>query len=500
MPSLLTSDGVVIEIPAAGCILGRGTAEPGEGVTVVDLHPAAGGRTVSRRHAALSQREGVWYLDLQPEASNPAWVDDLPLEPQQTRRLNDGARIRLGDVFLTFVAPAARQPRPSLALGLEDAVAALTPTSLTRVTPFFGMMIDDATWRDAHEYHRQSAALDRRAAHGWGIAQGLHVHTDPATPGGLLVQPGIALDALGRLVIVPTVHAISSGALPEGTHYVTLRWIEHPEQPQPAWQGAEDYSRSRESYTLTVEAAHPAPPAIELARIIGPGFMRNAQDLRSPGVAELDQRYRAGLQVRAPRDIVIGSLQPGPRVMGAPAPNALGLQQLSRAISGTAPYRARLAGAFALGEALPQLALLYLADSMPFTVAEADLAPLRDFLAGGGVLLADRCSPQQNPAFTQSVRNLATQLGRNPTPVLRGHPLLDSRHLFTASPLTPEGEPALEEHEGFVTSTIDLGLCWQGGSTAAPLEREAIRGYLELGVNLAAYGRQRCHPFEVLEP
>lgn len=499
MPNLLTSDGIILAIPPQGCVLGRGPAEPGEG-SVIDLTEVSNARTVSRRHARLGLRDGDWYLMLQAEALNPAWVDDLPLEPQLPRRLTDGARIRLGDVFLTFVAPLERTALPAPNLGLDDAVADLRPEPLTRLTPFFGMLIDDAAWRDAHEYHRAAAALDRRAGHGWGIAQGLQVRTDPATAGGLLVEPGVALDTEGHLVVVPARHAVASPALPEGTHYITLRWTEQQTDPQPAWQGAGEYTRAREGYTLTIEGTYPEPPAIELARVVGPGFMRNAQNLRAAGAAELDLRYRVPLGIRPPRDLLVGSLLAGPQVTAAALPNAAGLQQLVRAIAGTPPFRARPAGAFVAGDRLPPLSLLYFADVRPFSFTDADLAPLRDYLAEGGVLLADGCHPQQSPAFTQAVLNLAARLGRSPQPVLRGHPLLESRHLFPGAPTTPDGAPALSEHEGFVMSEVALGLCWNGGPDTAPLSRTAVRESLELGVNIAAYGRQRRHPFEVLEP
>jgi hypothetical protein len=181
------------------------------------------------------------------------------------------------------------------------------------------------------------------------------------------------------------------------------------------------------------------------------------------------------------------------------ASHRLGLRFLLREIGLTTAYRARWAGVFRLGEALPPVPMLYLAGSGRFAPGDAAVARLRDYLQVGGVLLADGCREGPVAEFAASVEALAGALGLSLQPVGRWHPLLTSRHVFGEAPLLGQNDSVLAEGGGLILSTADYGCAWQGGRQDRPLPREAIRAALELGVNVAVYGRQRQRPLEVVE-
>jgi hypothetical protein len=91
---------------------------------------------------------------------------------------------------------------PSLADPIlpADAEAAARPPE--RVNYATGMLLDAADFRDEQSYHRGRLAAALRALHGYGTVAGLRVR-EPAEGDGTLelrVEPGLAIDRLGRLL------------------------------------------------------------------------------------------------------------------------------------------------------------------------------------------------------------------------------------------------------------------------------------------------------------
>ncbi|PJF44447.1 MAG: hypothetical protein CUN55_03875 [Phototrophicales bacterium] len=107
-------------------VLGR--RDPATGALPdVDLTPFAGYRMgVSRRHCVLRYTEGK-YLDLFDQgSSNGTYLNGLRVEPHQPYRLNDGDRLRLGQITLRihFEARAvpATTPKTAPSSGLPVAI------------------------------------------------------------------------------------------------------------------------------------------------------------------------------------------------------------------------------------------------------------------------------------------------------------------------------------------------------------------------------------------
>ncbi|MEE8469936.1 MAG: hypothetical protein V3S51_01255, partial [Dehalococcoidia bacterium] len=61
-------------------------------------------------------------------------------------------------------------------------------------------------------------------------------------------------------------------------------------------------------------------------------------------------------------------------------------------------------------------------------------------------------------------------------------------HTFSEIPPGTENGILLEGGH-MVYSANDYGCAWQGGRQASPLPRENIRSSIEMGINIALYGR-----------
>ena len=282
------------------------------------------------------------------------------------------------------------------------------------------------------------------------------------------------------------------------TAFVSLQYTDEPTRPQSAWDGDEHATRVLERACLSVEAQPPEPPALELARFVATGELSDAASPTDPQPGEVDLRFRERQPIRQRPDLTIAQLS-------LPADEAedthrLGLRFVAREIAQTTPYRVRWAGKIDLNQPLPAFSLVYFTGRGAFPpLAAEQLDHLRTYLAGGGVLFADACRTGKWHEFAASVESIATALEVELQPVERWHPLLLSRHVLSAPPLSVKGEAPLTEASGIVLSYSDYGCAWQGGSDDQPLGRERIRAALELGVNLAVFGQQRRRPLDVLD-
>ena len=392
---------------------------------------------------------------------------------------------------------AARLPERSLAVG------ALGAAEVKRVNPFRGLMVDERTWADAHDYHRTQSRLHLLSAHGFGVVEGLEVVADPLGTGAVVVRPGLAVDAQGRSIFLRKEQRVDVSSSAGGMTFITLRLREEPAAPQRYWSEADEFTRIVESAEVAAVGTPPTAPSLELARFVQVGsVVRDAPNPLDPRSGEIDLRFRERVAVRPRPDLAVAQIVPTEAESNGSGPGAshrFGLRLLLREIGLTTPYRARWAGVCRLGEPLPPVSVLYLTALGGFTVSESTATRLRDFLAGGGVLFADACSQGRIGEFAAAVDALATSVGAALQPVARWHPLLLARNVFTAPPTLGLSGVRLLEGGGIVLSTADYGCAWQGGGPESPLAREDVRAALELGVNVAVFARQRQRPLEVVD-
>jgi hypothetical protein len=529
--SLVSTDGTSFELGEGETLVGRGERQVGD-PPKVNLGHLPGGLSVSRHHVRLRQEQDEWHLVVERQSTNDTFVDGFALPKGFATPIKDGARLQLGEVVVVFRGaaepgedvddtldrePVAYVPPPPRSLLLSTSppvlpqagpwVARLQPRStvfealgvseLARVNPFEGLMVDAQTWADEQAYHRAAMRLHLLSDHGWGIVEGLEVVVSSGAPGTLLVRAGLAVDALGRTLLVGRDTQLAVPNDGGGLAYVSLQYADEPTQPQSAWDGDEHATRVLERARLSVGRTPPERPALELARFFATGDLHDAENPTTPGRGEVDLRFRERQYVRPRPELTIAQLS----LNTTDDTHRLGLRFLAREIAQTTPYRARWAGALGLDQPIPSaVSMLYFTghDSFP-PLSAANLDYLRTYLAAGGVLFADACHTDNWQDFASSVSTVAGALGVDLQPVERWHPLLLSRHVLAGPPLSLQSGPALTEAGGIVLSSSDYGCAWQGGPHDQALGRERIRAALEFGVNVAVFGQQRRRPLDVLD-
>jgi hypothetical protein len=124
-----------------------------------------------------------------------------------------------------------------------------TPRPFTRVRYFSGQMLSADDLTAEQEYSIRKRELHNRALHGSGVVHGLDV---TGGSDAVMVSPGVALDGLGREIVVPQAVSVD---VTVGAGEVVLRYAEDAAALTP---GGEP-SRTVETYELRVEAPTDPP-------------------------------------------------------------------------------------------------------------------------------------------------------------------------------------------------------------------------------------------------
>lgn len=367
---------------------------------------------------------------------------------------------------------------------------------LKRVNPFEGLMVDAATWQDAHEYHRCHQRLHNLAAHGSGIVVGLDVIANSPPDGSVIITPGLGIDPDGNVIVVsqPQRYFLKAGTT--GTTYLVIQFREIPTGADSGGTSDGQDSRIQEAYRIQERDRLPDEPYVELARVALTGkveTIKDPADPLSPGVSEIDPRYRprAGVRPQVPLAIAQGVIGSGP----PDSRHLAGLSNLANELTQLGLCQARLIGSAPLEVGPPDCSLLYLLLSTSWTPSKQEMANLGYFLSRGGVVLLETCAGTvDSPLNRQAEATFSAvtqQLGLSPSAVKLGHPLLSSRFVFGQPPPGLLGDGPVLEAQGFVFTPRDYGCAWQGGTTDKPLTREVIRGAVEFGVNLVMFAQNR---------
>lgn len=130
----------------------------------------------------------------------------------------------------------------------------------TRPSFFDGQLLTAEDLRREQVYQDQRRQLLNLATVGAGVVTGLEVSADPDGT-GITVSPGLAIDGLGREIILPADTRVPwptpDGAAPRRWGAV-IELAEQPADPVPTTDGPVS-SRVSEGATITVVTEEPAP-------------------------------------------------------------------------------------------------------------------------------------------------------------------------------------------------------------------------------------------------
>ena len=361
-----------------------------------------------------------------------------------------------------------------------------------RVNAFDGMKMDAAVWNQAHHFHLHMQRLHNHVFHGTGIVFGLDVSAIGPRSRSLLINPGVAADRDGSLIIVPEAQEYALTSKRKGTLYLILQFREVPAQDSSEKRSKADrQSRLQQAFRIQESETPGGDLDIELARVemtdeTSP--LTDAEDFLNPQANQIDLRFRqyAGTHVRG--EICIGQLVQKDQKQ---AIHTDGLFNLIEHMNNDSPYRAHFSGHVTFGDEFRHCNVLYFAGDKGFELTQEEKQTLGTFIDKGGFLWGDGCRRSSKDHFGLAFDQLAKELKRKPVQVTRGHPVFGSHYVFSESPRGAHEGGAVLSGDGLAYCGIDYGCAWKGGSDKENLSREMIRAALEFGTNIAVFGFRR---------
>jgi hypothetical protein len=400
---------------------------------------------------------------------------------------------------------------------------------MKRVNPFQGLVIDADTWKDAHNYHRESMKLHIFAFHKTGIVSGLEVTASNPADASVNISTGVAIDPDGNAIILPQKHKYLLQTQEKRVVYLIIQFREIPGEPfQPPESGQP--TRILEAYRVQERDALPSEPYVELARIdFDPAVnsIKNAKNPSKPGINEINLRYREeALRTEAeaapPAAAAAAAVAPMPVREPSPAPataasrdtapavetmligylplgeagkdlHKRGLMNLAEELNHRSAYRVAIEDELNPRKNFTRYSLIYLTGNSRFDLSSEIQTALGNYLRAGGFIFGDGCSGNSGGAeakgakeFGLAFNRLASQFNCKLGMVQRGHPLLTANYVFAEVPPGCEA-PMLLEGGNMICSNSDYGCAWDGGHTDQPLSREVIRCATEIGANIVSY-------------
>jgi hypothetical protein len=142
---------------------------------------------------------------------------------------------------------------------------------LKRPSYFAGRLLDAATLSAEQDYFREKLRRLNRTVLGHGVVSGLGVRVEPASAGGgIVVEPGYAIDALGEELALPGGAALSAPRHGDCA-YVTMRFWERAVSPTPTPAGGPAAMSMIEEACIVAVSPDAVAEAVALARLLRSG-------------------------------------------------------------------------------------------------------------------------------------------------------------------------------------------------------------------------------------
>ncbi len=364
-----------------------------------------------------------------------------------------------------------------------------------RIKPYDGMVVTSDVWEEAHAYHRQQTQYHQRLSHGVGILAGLEVCASDPPDSSVYIQPGVAVNGDGQLIVVPEALAYNLGAA-QGPLYLLLSYEES--QPQPAdgqTDAAEVMLYVHVQYGLVAAGTPPVPNGthVELARLRRQGAespITTAADAARPGLNQIDLRFRQTIGYLAPSAAKVGVCYLGATSENAATCPSHGAHTLARVLRQTGqPIWCDEDIGLAADADWSEYALIYLVARNSFQLSPDELNVLYVYLHSGGTLFLEVCRQGADPQGAEAaLLDMLGSFGVAVSDLPVQHALLAEPNVFAAPPVGFAATDAarFKVGEGVFFSTYDYGCLWDGQRNGQPATREEIRAAHEWGANLIA--------------
>lgn len=358
-----------------------------------------------------------------------------------------------------------------------------------RIKPVDGMAVTADVWDEAHEHTRQLLRQHQRLQHGAGIVAGLDVIASDPPDSAVYIQPGVALDAQGHVIVVTQPQSFDLGAA-QGTLHIMLSYGE--DGPRIDGSRAEGVPYVTAQYSIEAVET-PGREGVELARVRRSGAkpIANAPAPDQPGLNTIDARFRAASVSARPTLAAVGVAYLG---QAKDRRHGAGAAVLARAISRAGQVRVIVDDNVSLNTELAHYTLIYLVGHGAFQLAPDEMNAIYAYLQAGGTVLYESCQQAADAAKADAAfLDLLASFGQQLADLPRAHALLNSPHLFAAPPagFEPGKAGAIKLSSNIILSSGDYGCVWQGDRQGGAADRADIRSALEFGENIVTYAVQR---------
>ena len=364
-----------------------------------------------------------------------------------------------------------------------DDNSALNIFPKTRIKPYDGMAVTADVWGQAHDEHRKARQAHDVVFHRPGIVSGLDVQANDPPDQYVFISPGVAVDAVGNVIVLTEPVAYDFGENKAGLLYLMLG---HGERE--AGGVDKDVKQIHAEFVVAGRSSLPKRPAVELARVQigGPGLpIKNPENSAHPATGELDLRFRAQVGPQAQRQVVVGLAHFGREVDDV----AAGWRFLAAECDRVSPYHLILDVGVPFSADLSRYELLYLSAKGAFNADAAVLKALQAYLEQKKVLFAESLDGAAEESFIA----LFGKLGRKLSPLAATASLLESPFLFASPPMGAQAGN-LQVGKQLIFSSAGYSLAWAGKLPFESRSRSDIRSAHEWGVNLIQHCLRAAPP------
>jgi len=173
------------------------------------------------------------------------------------------------------------------------------PNTVKRLNYYDHQFLRAPDFTDEQSYHLNLRRLHNSLLHTWGIAQGLQVTLAGGGGTAVTVGAGVAIDSLGREIVLSSDVNLDLGVGPEATFNITIAYDEQ-QTDATTEAGGPGQTRVTEQPNLSFSQTAPAVPSMTL---ILAKVLRTAAGL---GAIDLSDRRAAGVVVSP--DLAVNSL------------------------------------------------------------------------------------------------------------------------------------------------------------------------------------------------
>lgn len=348
-----------------------------------------------------------------------------------------------------------------------------------RVFPYDGLVVTSQVWKDAHGYHHQAAQGHTLLFHGSGIVTGLEVVAGGQPEPTVYVQPGVAVDGHGRVIVVPETQCYELSSGMNGLLHLVISYRESQEgnlenSADDSLPGQPKYMR--EQFLVTASSIPESEDVVELARFHCSSLkkLRDAPDPNQPHENEIDLRYRQVVRAHLELPVTAGVMYLGEvekKVQGR------GLIRMGREVGHYCDYHLIVDDHLPSDHCPLDFSFLYLVGggSLKFSASQEGL--LHEHVDHGGTLIFDALGP----AARDDIRELAQRLKIKLAPPEMDDPLLNEPFCFNEPPATHRQGCTVLVGDGMILSDAGYGAVWAGQAAAS---RADLRACMEWGANL----------------